>query len=130
MRAKLTVVLFLSIIALTACGTTTVPRSASLPPTPTVTESAKLLEDLSQLRQKVTFPILVPTDVPEGLHGAVWSSNDRSPMIYIRYVSDDGKAGLLIANGPRGTGLEGLPGKSQERDDSRQHRGLLLGEPA
>lgn len=112
MRAGLTVALLVSIVGLTACGRTALPQSAPPSPTPAVVEPAKLLEDLRQLRQKVTFPILVPTDVPKGLHGAIWTPNDLSPMVYIRYVSDDGEEALLVANGPRGTGLEGLPGKT------------------
>ncbi|MHB9144559.1 MAG: hypothetical protein ACYC5Y_04400 [Symbiobacteriia bacterium] len=122
MRTKLLAVLMLGAFVLAACSQPAGVKSAGhevAPQSeapgvmqPTADLTAAFQEDLDRLRQKVSFPIQVPTDVPAGVQPTLWTPNDLSPMTYIRYVSEAGQEELLVANGPRGTGLEGLPGKT------------------
>lgn len=135
MKAHLTVVLLVCALGLSACGRAAAPPSTSRPPEPATVsqpplqpaesaavEQTQLPEDLHQLRQKVTFPILVPTNVPEGLRGALWDKPELLPMTYIRYVSQDGKEELLIANGPSGSGLDA---DSRKTGESVKIRGIV-----
>lgn len=68
---------------------------------------------LTQLRQEVSFPIFVPGLVPTGWRaGTPWRSSESSPIIHISYADTDGKPALLVSNGPAGSGLDAVPGKT------------------
>lgn len=121
-RTRAAVVLLTSVFGLSACGKTVVAPSTSPPPAPSAAEQAKAPDDLTQLRQQVTFPILVPAQVPEGLRaGTPWRKPESSPIIHIPYVDEDGTQGLSVANGPSANGLDADPrktGKSVKIRDS------------
>ncbi|NLW91328.1 MAG: DUF881 domain-containing protein [Syntrophomonadaceae bacterium] len=72
--------------------------TASPPPSPTT--------DLSRIRQKVPFAVIIPTNVPDGLAPASPLLNPGPPAsVSIYYLSETGSSGLLVINSPAGSGL-------------------------
>lgn len=73
----------------------TVPGShAPLPnPTPPL---------LARVRQTVSFPVFIPTDVPAGLTPEPPVVTDKPASVQINYHSTDGAIALTVTNGPHG----------------------------
>lgn len=137
MRGRLTLALVLA-FGLSACGRAVTPpsqRTVAQAPgaaAPAAAERASAPETIDRLRRQVAFPILVPTLVPDGLQaGTPWQKPESSPIVHVPYVSEDGKQGLSVANGPSGSGLDAdarKTGKSTKiRDNITAH--FLVNQP-
>ncbi len=66
-------------------------------------------ERLAELRQELSYPIFVPTQVLEGLHPLMPTHQDR--LVRIVYVDDDLQAELSVASGPAGCCIDADPRK-------------------
>jgi len=72
---------------------------------------------LIEARQKVSFPVFIPTEVPEGLTAENPTVDEKTPAavrVRISYRTETGSIGLDVLNSPAGTGLDADPRKTGE----------------
>jgi hypothetical protein len=112
--------LLLVALLLTGCtGATSHPpgsgvaQSAQTKTPPLPSHSAP--PSLADIRKRVTFPIFVPTEVPQGLAPIVEVKGEESRvLVRINYRSSEGVTELSVLNGPAGCCLDADPRKTGE----------------
>ena len=86
----------------TVTATATEPAAETPQPASTPSPSG-----LAQIRERVSFPVFVPTVVPEGLTPSEpTGGEDATSLVTIDYLTIDGQPGLSVLNGPAGCCLE------------------------
>lgn len=83
------------------------------PPLPS--PSPRNWASLAEVRQKVSFPIFIPTVVPVGLvpeHPT--GGEEPTAFVTVNYRTKEGSVGLSVLNGPAGSGLAADPRKKGE----------------
>lgn len=101
-------------IILSACSSETL----SQPNGATVTSEASIdvqpaQDALDEVRAQVTFPIFIPTNIPENLSaGRLIPGDQNSPTVRIKYYSQDATESLVVTNGPVECCLDADPRKA------------------
>lgn len=94
------------------------PADDTLKPEP----NPSTVTGLADAREKVSFPVFIPTAVPDGLAAEPPTIDERSPdsdRVRISYSTDYGSIGLDVLNSPAGTGLDADLRKTGETIDIR-----------
>lgn len=88
-------------------------RNGGRPPLPS--PRPRNWASLAEVRQKVSFPIFIPTMVPVGLvpeHPT--GGEEPTAFVTVNYLTKGGSVGLSVLNGPAGSGLAADPRKKGE----------------